>query len=115
MDVDLFAGVAVSDLGRAIRWFDLLLGEVETFEPNDEERVWTVAEHRHLYVVLRPEDAGHAQMTLFVSDFEEFLETAAERGISPETQETYDNGVRKAIFRDPDGNEIGIGGGPRSV
>lgn len=27
-------------------------------------------------------------------------------------RETYDNGVRKAIYGDPDGNEIGIGGPP---
>jgi hypothetical protein len=24
-----------------------------------------------------------------------------------------ENGVRKAIFRDPDGNEVGLGGGPQ--
>jgi len=27
-------------------------------------------------------------------------------------RETYANGVRKAIFRDPDGNQIGFGGAP---
>jgi hypothetical protein len=26
--------------------------------------------------------------------------------------EAYDNGVRKAVFRDDDGKEIGFGGGP---
>jgi hypothetical protein len=25
---------------------------------------------------------------------------------------TYSNGVRKALYRDPDGNEIGFGGAP---
>jgi hypothetical protein len=28
------------------------------------------------------------------------------------TRETYSNGVRKITYRDPDGNEIGFGGGP---
>ena len=42
MDIDLFAGVAVSDLPRAVIWFDRFFGDVETFEPNDTERVWTV-------------------------------------------------------------------------
>ena len=42
MTLDLFAGVAVSDLPRAVRWFDRLFGEVESFEPNDTERVWTL-------------------------------------------------------------------------
>ncbi|MBW0104226.1 VOC family protein [Pseudonocardia sp. KRD291] len=112
MDMDLFAGVAVSDLPRAVAWFDAFLGEVESFEPNDTERVWTVAEHRHLYVDLAPEHAGHAKVTLFVGDFDGFVGAAARRGIEPDTRETYGNGVRKALYRDPDGNEIGVGGAP---
>ena len=51
-------------------------------------------------------------VTLFVEDFDAFLDDVAQRGIHRETQETYGNGVRKAVFRDPDGNEVGVGGGP---
>ncbi|GAA1101527.1 VOC family protein [Tsukamurella strandjordii] len=51
-------------------------------------------------------------MTLFVDDLDAFLAAAAERGLHPDTQEDYDNGVRKTIFLDPDGNEIGVGGAP---
>ena len=112
MQIDLFAGVAVSDLPRAIGWFDRLFGDVETFEPNDSERVWTVAEHRHVYVELQPAHAGHAMVTLFVDDYDGFVDAVSQRGIEPETREIYENGVRKAIYRDPDGNEIGVGGGP---
>jgi catechol 2,3-dioxygenase-like lactoylglutathione lyase family enzyme len=114
MDVDLFAGVAVSDLPRAVRWFDRFFGEVVSFEPNDTERVWTIAEHRHVYVELEPAHAGHAQVTLFVGDFDGFVGAVARRGIEPEKRETYGNGVRKAVYRDPDGNEIGVGGAPSS-
>ena len=84
MDVELFAGIAVSDLERAIDWYGRFFGGTESFEPNDTERVWTVAEHRYLYVELEPE---HAMVT-------------------------YQNGVRKVIYRDPDGNEVGVGGAP---
>ena len=112
MDVDLFAGIAVSDLPRAVSWFDRFLGEVASFEPNDTERVWTVSEHRHLYVEVQPDHAGHAMVTLFVDDLDRFVDAVAQRGIHPETQETYGNGVRKAIYRDPDGNEVGVGGAP---
>ncbi|GAA2900073.1 hypothetical protein GCM10010472_67890 [Pseudonocardia halophobica] len=112
MDVDLFAGVAVSDLPRAVRWFERLLGEVGSFAPNDTERVWTIAEHRHVYVELYPDHAGCARVTLFVGDLEGFVSAAAGRGVHPETRETYWNGVRKALYRDPDGNEIGVGGAP---
>ena len=36
----------------------------------------------------------------------------AARGIEPAKRETYGNGVRKATYRDADGNEIGFGGAP---
>ena len=112
MEIELFAGVPVSDLPRAIAWYDQLFGDVETFVPNDTEHVWTIAAQRHVYVERQPEHAGHAKVTLFVDDLDAFLGAVTARGIAPEDEETYENGVRKAIFRDPDGNEIGIGGPP---
>ncbi len=36
----------------------------------------------------------------------------ASRGIEADERDTYSNGVRKAIYRDADGNEIGFGGPP---
>ena len=36
----------------------------------------------------------------------------AARGLEPDERETYSNGVRKAIYRDADGNEVGLGGAP---
>lgn len=112
MELDLFAGVAVSDYPRAITWFERLLGTPATFEAHETECVWTLSEHRHIYVVLRPERSGHAMVTVFVDDLDRFVEAAAGRGVQPETRETYDNGVRKATYRDPDGNEVGVGGAP---
>lgn len=38
------------------------------------------------------------------------IESIGARGIEPASQETYGNGVREVIYRDPDGNEIGFGG-----
>lgn len=112
MSLDLFAGVAVSDLPRAAAWYDRLLGDAETFDAHDTERVWTLAEHRHLCVEQRPEDAGHGMVTVFVDDFDAFLDAAARRGVHPVDRETYGNGVRKATYLDPDGNEVGVGGAP---
>ncbi|CAM3805069.1 MULTISPECIES: VOC family protein [Tsukamurella] len=110
--MDLFARIAVSRLPEAIAWGDALFGPVEAFAPNDTEHVWTLAEHCHVYVELLPQHAGHSSVTLFVDDLDAFLAAAAERGLHPDTQEDYDNGVRKTIFLDPDGNEIGVGGAP---
>ena len=112
MTLDLFAGIPVRDYGAAAAWYQRLLGTSPSFLPNEIEAVWELAEHRYLYIVVRPEHAGHAVPTLFVSDFDACLAQIAERGLAPAKQETYGNGVRKATFRDPDGNEIGFGGAP---
>jgi catechol 2,3-dioxygenase-like lactoylglutathione lyase family enzyme len=112
MTVDLFAGIPVSDLPRAKDWYERLLGAGPSFLPNDVEAVWEVAEHRYLYIELLPEHAGHARHTLFVQDLDARVEQMAARGLEPAQRETYDNGVRKITYRDPDGNEIGFGGAP---
>jgi hypothetical protein len=50
--------------------------------------------------------------TIFVGDLDALVDEIAGRGIEPAQWETYSNGVRKATYRDPDGNEIGLGGAP---
>lgn len=112
MAVDLFAGIPVSDYAAAVAWYEQLLGAPPAFLPNDREAVWEVAEHGYVYVVLLPEHAGHARHTLFVEDLDRRVAAVAERGLEPATREAYDNGVRKISYADPDGNEIGFGGGP---
>jgi len=112
MAVDLFAGMPVADYERAVAWYSRLLGSPPSFLPNDVEAVWEVAEHCYVYVEVRPEHAGHARNTLFVTDFDARIDAAAGRGIDPAEQETYDNGVRHATYRDPDGNELCLGGAP---
>jgi hypothetical protein len=36
----------------------------------------------------------------------------AARGLEPDERLTYSIGVRKALYRGPDGNELGFGGAP---
>ena len=112
--VDLFAGVSVSDYERAVAWYERLLGAAPSFLPNDVEAVWEVAEHRYVYVEVRPEHAGHAMHTLFVDDLDARVAAIAERGLEPAERETYENGVSKVTYQDPDGNEVGFGGGSAS-
>ena len=110
--MDLFAGIPVREYALAVAWYERLLGVPPSFLPNDIEAVWELAEHRYVYIVVRPEHAGHALHTFFVGDLDARLAQMAERGLKPAEHETYANGVRKATFRDPDGNEIGFGGHP---
>ncbi|WP_067964805.1 VOC family protein [Nocardiopsis trehalosi] len=112
MSVDLFAGIPVADYPAALAWYERLLGGPPAFHPNDVEAVWELAEHRYVYIEHLPERAGHAMHTVFAADFDARIAAIAERGLQPAKRETYDNGVRKAIFRDPDGNELSFGGAP---
>ena len=110
--VDLFAGLPVADYDRALAWYQRLLGSEPSFLPNDIEAVWEIAEHRSVFIELRPAHAGHARHTLFVDDLDATVAAIAERGLEPTSRETYENGVRKASYHDADGNEIDFGGAP---
>jgi len=110
MPLSLFAGLPVTDFQRSLAWYERFLGCPPSFLPHETEAVWQLAEHRFLYVVERPQDAGHAVHTLFVDDLDAVAAEIAGRGVEPAEGETYANGVRKLTYRDPDGNEIGYGG-----
>jgi hypothetical protein len=80
--------------------------------PHDTEAVWELAAHRFGYIDERPAHAGHARHTIFVDDLDPLVAQIGERGLAPAEREAHANGVRKATYRDPDGNEIEFGGGP---
>jgi catechol 2,3-dioxygenase-like lactoylglutathione lyase family enzyme len=113
MTVALFAGIRVRDLTAARAWYERLLGE-PAFFPNANEVVWTVADGRSLYIQEDPGRAGDALITVFVDDLDAVMSEIGSRGLQPAELETYSNGVRKATYRDDEGNEIGFGGGPRN-
>ena len=108
--MDLFAGICVSDYAAARPWYERLLGAEPSFLAHETEAVWELGEGRFVFVVQDAERAGHALHTLFVDDLEALVSDIASRGITPAERETYSNGVRKAIYRDADGNEVGFGG-----
>ena len=112
MALDLFAGVRVTDFDAARPWYERLLGSEPSFLPHATEAVWELAEHRFLFIVQDPDNAGHATQTIFVDGLDALVAEIASRGIEPAERETYSNGVRKALYRDADGNELGFGGAP---
>jgi catechol 2,3-dioxygenase-like lactoylglutathione lyase family enzyme len=111
MSLHLFAGIRVRDFRAARAWYERLLGE-PTFLPQAKEAVWTLAEERSIYVVEHANGAGSSVVTIFPEDLDAQVAGIAARGLEPDELETYSNGVRKALYRDPEGNEIGFGGVP---
>jgi len=111
MSLHLFAGLRVRDF-RAVRpWYEQLLGE-PTFLPHAAEAVWTLADNRSVYVVEHADGAGNSVVTIFLDDLDAQMAAIAARGLEPDARETYSNGIRKVVYRDPDGNELGFGGAP---
>ena len=101
----------VRDFAAARAWYEQLFGE-PSFFPHDTEAVWTLADDRSIYIEEDAENAGGGVVTLFVDDLDARVADISSRGLDPADRETYSNGVRKAIYRDPDGNEVGFGGPP---
>ena len=111
MPLHLFAGLRVRNFHATRPWYDQLLGE-PSFFPHATEAVWTLAENRSVYVAEHSDGAGTSVALIFVDDLDACVAEIAARGLEPVDIETYSNGVRKAVYRDPDGNEVGFGGAP---
>ena len=111
MALALYAGIPVNDFTVALQWYERLLGE-PSFFAHATEAVWILADERSVYVVEDAERAGHGLVTVFVHDLDAILGEIAARGVEPDERLTYSNGVRKVLYRDADGNEIGFGGAP---
>ena len=111
MSLHLYAGLRVREFEAARAWYERLLGE-PTFFAHATEAVWTLAEDRSVYVEEHADGAGNSAVTIFVDDLDAHVDTIAARGLEPDERLTYSNGVRKTLYRDPDGNELGFGGAP---
>jgi glyoxalase/bleomycin resistance protein/dioxygenase superfamily protein len=111
MSLHLYAGLHVREFEAARPWYERLLGE-PTFFAHATEAVWTLAEDRSVYVEEQADGAGNSVVTIFVDDLDAHVAAIAARGLEPDERLTYSNGVRKALYRDPEGNELGFGGAP---
>ena len=108
MALDLFAGIRVSDYETAKSWwYARLLGAEPSFIAHATEAVWELAEHRWLLLV---EDVDGAGRAIHSSTTSTRMLRISPRAASPDELVTYPGKARKVIYRDADGNEIGLGG-----
>ena len=79
--------------------------DVGTAKPTRDERARVP---HHLIDVADPGERYDAAR--YQREARAALAEIASRGLEPAETETYSNGVRKATYRDDDGNEVGFGG-----
>lgn len=102
----LFAGVPVADFAAAVDWYGRLFGRPADVVVAEAEVMWRVAPTGWVYVIADPGHAGHALVTISVSDLDEAIAELDARGITPNAVEVIDGAGRKAPVTDPDGNTI---------
>jgi catechol 2,3-dioxygenase-like lactoylglutathione lyase family enzyme len=115
------AGLAVSDLDRARRFYEQQLGLVPGEEEQESVR-YPCAERTGIFVYLSPDNAGKSPATLagwFVDDLDQTMGDLASRGVLFEQYDqpgikTDERGVfnagrfRAAWIKDPDGNTMAL-------
>ncbi|MCR6670403.1 VOC family protein [Devosia ginsengisoli] len=106
---DVFAGIPVSNFQASLDWYQRLFGTKPNFYPNETEAVWAIADHRWIYIIVDTKRAGGTIQTIMCSDLEAVIEQIAGRGLDFGQEEIPAEGVRKVMYYDPDGNEIGLG------
>ena len=106
---DVFSGIAVSDFQAALDWYQRLFGAKPSFFPNETEAVWSIGAQRWVYIIVDAKRAGGAIQTIMCSDLEATIDQIAARGLTFTQEEIPGEGVRKVMYYDPDGNEIGLG------
>ena len=106
-ELALFAGLFVRDFATSRAWYGRLFGREPSFLATETEAVWELAANRWLYIKQDLTRAGHGEVTIFPADLGAALGAS---GHEPDRREDYPGGIRKVVFRDPDGNEIGFGG-----
>lgn len=111
--LDLFAGIIVGDLTAAVDWYTSLFGAEPRFRPDDSEAVWTLDDHRFVYLKTGQGTPGSSLVTILVDDLT--ISSSRQRTAGDARRpEEYEGGVRKAVFHDPDGNEFGVGSVPHA-
>ncbi len=124
----VIAGLAVSDMDRARRFYEGELGLRVGIDSGDNV-AYRCGEGTVLHVYLSPEHASGSTATLtswYVDDVEGVVEELTERGVVLEHYEegpiltdekgiaTFEGGAKVAYFRDPDGNTLSIATAPRA-
>lgn len=109
----LIAGVPVSEMAVSIYWYTRFFGRPPDALAGDEI-LWDVDEHATLFIEPSPVRAGAGRITFGVVGLEALVDGLSGRGIGHEPIETYPDGVRHVVIRDPDDNVLAFAEAPES-
>jgi catechol 2,3-dioxygenase-like lactoylglutathione lyase family enzyme len=129
-DHELNASIAVSDMARAVEFYEGKLGLEPERTGADGSRVYATGGAAALHVYPSPDHAGRSTATLatwYVDDVEQMVDSLAASGVTFEQYEgvldsgfdygTDEKGIspragggRIAWFKDPDGNTFAVEG-----
>lgn len=107
----LYSVVPVTDRPAALEWFAVLFGRLAD-EVIGGEALWQVGETAWVVIDEHADKAGNALLTLGVVGLDDILARLAAHGVDHEPVETYGNGVRHVVVRDPDGNSLSLAEAP---
>lgn len=124
----LRGGLAVSDMDRAVEFYEGKLG-LSRWTGLEDNRAYACAEGSMLHVYLSPEHAGGSTATLaspYVGGIEVVVDELTANGVVFERYDqvpiftddkgiaAFDGGAKVAYFKDPDGNTLSIAQAGRS-
>jgi catechol 2,3-dioxygenase-like lactoylglutathione lyase family enzyme len=107
MTIDhVLAVVSVSDIERAIRWYEALFGRSPDNRPMASLVEWQVLTGGWVQVTHDPDRAGLGLLNLAVDDLTAARDELAARGLEPGEVQPVNKGVELSPLSDPDGNTI---------
>ncbi|MET8032534.1 VOC family protein [Streptomyces sp. NPDC005345] len=102
----VLAVAPVSDIERAVAWYERLLGRPADLRPMPGLADWHLTSTGWIQVFQDPEHAGSTLLNLNVDDLDQALADLAARGLTAGTVQPGAQTVRFAALHDPDGNRI---------
>ena len=99
------AGIAVKDLGAAVRWYEKVFDRSADSQPMPEVAEWRFAKGGWIQVFQDAERAGSSSVTLAVDDLDETVSALNAKGIET-TNRRDTKSVKTAMINDLDGNRI---------
>lgn len=102
----ILAAIAVSDMDRAMAWYQKLIGRAYDERPMKEAAEWRLQSHCGLQLVADKERAGRSMVTIGVADIERLVADIGSRGIEAHATPPGQGPYRLAQVRDPDGNLV---------